>query len=134
MKFAKKKKINVNFYWKETNTEYMDLLSQCHVGVVTSNKGVTRKLGFVAKVYDYFSAGIPVVGNDIGGFTSIISEENVGALSSDDPRDLADKIIHFIDNPNLGYESGEKGINLLKGKLSVNESAKKLIEIIKKIQ
>jgi len=134
MKLVKKKKMNVDFYWKETNKEYLDLLSQCHVGVVTSDKGVTRKLGFVAKVYDYFSVGIPVVGNDIGGFTSIISEENVGTLSSNDPRDLADKILHFIENPNLGYECGEKGINLLKGKLSVNESAKKLIEIIEKIK
>ena len=132
MKLAKKMKLNVNFYWKETNKEYLDLLSQCHVGVVTSTTELTRKIGFVAKVYDYFSVGIPVVGNDIGGFTSVITEENVGALSSNDPRDLADKIIYFIDNPNLANECGQNGIKLLKGKLSINESARKLIEIIER--
>ncbi|MFX1383353.1 MAG: glycosyltransferase [Promethearchaeota archaeon] len=133
MKLAKKMKLNVNFYWKETNQEYLDLLSQCHVGVVTSTNQLTRKLGFVAKVYDYFSVGIPVVGNDIGGFTSIILEENVGKLSSNDPRDLANKIIDIIENPHLANEYGERGIKLLKGKLSVDESAKKLINIIENL-
>ncbi|MFX1385147.1 MAG: glycosyltransferase family 4 protein [Promethearchaeota archaeon] len=133
MKLAKKKKLNVNFYWKNTNIEYLDFLSECHIGVVTSTNSLTRKLGFVAKVYDYFSVGIPVVGNDIGGFTSIISDEKVGSLSSNDPRDLADKIIHLIENPDLASEYGERGINLLKGKLSIDENAKKLVKIIENL-
>lgn len=134
IKLAKKMKLNINFYWKNTNEEYLELLSQCHVGVVTSTNELTRKLGFVAKVYDYFSVGIPVVGNDIGGFTSIIEKENVGLLSSNDPLDLAEKIIYFIENPQAAYECGERGINLLKNKLNIEESTKKLINIIKEIK
>ena len=134
IKLVKKMKLTVNFYWKETIEEYFDLLSECHIGVVTSTNELTRKLGFVAKVYDYFSVGIPVVGNDIGGFTSIIPKKNVGALSSNDPRDLADKIIYFIENPDLAYECGKRGINLLKEELSVKESSRNLINCIKKIQ
>ena len=130
MKLAKKMKINVNFYWKDTDIEYLELLSQCHVGVVTSANELTRKLGFVAKIYDYFSVGIPVVGNDIGGFTKIISKEEVGLLSSNEPRDLAEKIIKFIENPELAYNCGERGIKLLKGTLSIKESSRKLIEYI----
>jgi len=126
--------LHIEFYWKENIKEFLELLSQCHVGVVTSTNELSRKLGFVAKIYDYFSVGIPVVGNDIGGFTSIISKEHVGFLSKNDPKDLADKILQFLDDPELSYEYGQRSIDLLKGKLSIDESASKLINYINLIR
>jgi len=130
IKIAKKLKIKVNFYWKKTIEEYLEFLSQCHIGVVTSTYDLTRKLGFVAKIYDYFSVGIPVVGNDIGGWTSIIAKEKVGLLSSNDPRDLAEKIIEIIENPEKANEYGKNGIRLLKEKLSIEGSTQKLLNYI----
>lgn len=132
MKLAKKMNLNIDFYWKETNKEFIELLSNCHVGVVTSSYNLTRKLGFVAKILDYFSVGIPVVGNDIGGWTSVISEEKVGILSTNDPRDMAEKIIYFIENPEIAYKYGQRAIELLKNKYSVNNSAMELIKCINK--
>ena len=134
MKLADKLELNINFYWKDTVNEFIDLLSNCHVGVVTSTYDLTRKLGFVTKIYDYFSVGIPVVANDIGGWTSIISKEKVGLLSSKNPEDLADKIIYFLDNPDISYEYGQRAINLLKNKYNSKFSAKSLLDCIKNIQ
>jgi len=134
IKLAKKLNLNINFYWRETYNEFLNLLSQCHVGVVTSSYELTRKLGFVTKIYDYFSVGIPVVGNDIGGWTSIIPQEKVGLLSSNDPEDLANKIIYFIENPDKANEYGKRGIELLKNKYSIIFSAQKLIKCIEMIQ
>ncbi|TFF90910.1 MAG: glycosyltransferase, partial [Promethearchaeota archaeon] len=91
------------------------------------------KLGFVAKIFDYFSVGIPVVGNDVGGWSSIIKEEKVGLLSNNDPKMLADRIIQFVDNPDMSYEYGKRGIKLLKGKYSVKASTEKLINTIQQI-
>ncbi|MFX1445362.1 MAG: glycosyltransferase family 4 protein [Promethearchaeota archaeon] len=134
MNLAKKKKLKINFYWKNTHQEFIELLSHCHVGVVTSTYELTRKFGFVTKIYDYFSVGIPVVGNDIGGWTKVISEEKLGILSSRDPKDLAEKIMIFIENPELGYEYGQRGIEFLKEKHNVVVSAKNIIKHIKNIQ
>ena len=133
MKLARKLNLNINFYWKETIQEYLELLSECHVGVVTSTDELSRKLGFVAKIYDYFSVGVPVVANDIGGWISIITEERVGYLSTNDPKSLADKIIKLIENPEISYEYGERGIKLLKEDLSVKSSALKLLKYIETI-
>ncbi|MFX1392818.1 MAG: glycosyltransferase [Promethearchaeota archaeon] len=134
MKLAKKMKLNIDFYWKETYEDYIDLLSQCHVGVVTSTYELTRKLGFVTKVHDYISVGIPVVGNDIGGWSSMISKEKIGLLASEDPKDLAEKILTFIENPKMAYEYGNRGINLLNTKYNVKNAAHKLISNIESIQ
>ncbi len=130
MKMANKKHLNINFYWKDTHQEFIELLSQCHVGVVTSTYELTRKFGFVTKIYDYFSVGIPVVGNDIGGWTKIIEKERLGILSTNDPKDLAEKIIFFIKNPDIGYEYGQRAINFLKKKHNVVISAQNIINHI----
>ena len=132
MNLAKKMNIidNITFYWKDTYQEFLELLSECHVGVVTSTYELTRKLGFVTKIYDYFSVGVPVVGNDIGGWTSIITDEQVGLLSTDDPKDLAEKILEFIDDPEKSHAYGKRAIELLKNRYSVKTSGNKLIERI----
>ena len=121
---------NITFYWKDTYQEFLDFLSECHVGVVTSTYDLTRKLGFVTKIYDYFSVGVPVVGNDIGGWTSIIPDEQVGQLSTNDPKDLAEKIINLIDDPEMSYAYGKRAIELLKNRHSVQTAAKTLLEKI----
>jgi glycosyltransferase involved in cell wall biosynthesis len=133
MKLAKKMNLNINFYWKKTYKEFIEMLSQCHVGIVTSTYELTRKFGFVTKIYDYFSVGIPVVGNDIGGWTKVIEKEKLGLLSSRDPKDLAEKILYFIRNPDKGYEYGKRGIEFLKTKHNVINSAKNIIDHIKTI-
>ena len=133
VKLAKKLKIKINFYWKENYKEFLDFLSTFHVGIVTSTNELTRQLGFVTKIYDYFSVGIPVVGNNIGGWTSIITEEKVGLLTENDPKDLAEKIIYFIENPEISYKYGERGIEILKNKYNIKNSAQTLIEYIESI-
>ena len=79
------------------------------------------------------SVGVPVVANDIGGWMSIISEERVGYLSTNDPKSLADKIIKLIENPEISYEYGVRGIKLLKEDLSVRSSALNLLKYIETI-
>ncbi|MFX0071817.1 MAG: glycosyltransferase [Candidatus Hermodarchaeota archaeon] len=133
MKLAKKMKLNVNFYWKDTYQEFIELLSQCHVGIVTSTYELTRRFGFVTKIYDYLSVGIPIVGNDIGGWIKIVEKEKLGLLSSKDPKDLAEKILFFINNPDMTYEYGERGIEFLKKRHNVKYSAQKIIDHIQNI-
>jgi len=133
-KLAKNMNLNINFYWKETHKEFLELLSECHLGVVTSTHDWPRRLGFVTKVCDYFSVGLPVVANYIGGWTKIISEERVGLLSTDDPKDLAEKIIKFIENPEMSYEYGSRGIELLNTKLNIKNIAKKLQDCLNNLK
>ena len=134
IKLAKKLKVKINLYWTDSYKEFLEFLSTFNVGIVTSTNELTRKLGFVTKIYDYFSVGLPVVGNDIGGWTSIITEEKVGLLSKNDPKDLAEKIIYFIENPEVSNTYGKRGIEILKTKYNIKNSAQSLIDYIKSIK
>ena len=133
MKLNKKMNLKINFYWKDSRKEFLHFLSECNVGVVTSSNSISRKIGFPSKILDYLSVGVPVVGNDIGGWTSIIEEKKVGLLSSNNPKDLAKKIIELIKNSEYNYKCGQNAINLMKNEYNIQNSVIKLLEYIKKI-
>ena len=130
MKLAEDMDLAINFYWKDTFDEYIKLLKKCHIGVVTSSEELTRSLGFVTKIYDYFALGIPVVGNDIGGWTSIIEEAKLGLLSKSEPEDLANKILELLKNPDLMYEYGKNGIKLLNTEYNIENSGQNLLKVV----
>ncbi len=130
MRKAKKMKLNVNFYWKNSYQEFIDLLSNCNVGIVTSSYELTRQLGFASKILDYLAVGLPVVGNNIGGWTEIIPHYKIGILSKNEPKDLAKNILNLLNNQDICYEFGQNGINLLKNDYNSEKIAQKLVNII----
>ena len=73
------------------------------------------------------------MGNDIGGWSKVIKKEKLGLLSSKDPKDLADKMIYFIENQNEASECGKRGIEFLKKKHNVVISAQNIIKHIQNI-
>jgi len=130
MRKAKKMKLNVNFYWKNSYQEFIDLLSNCNVGIVTSSYELTRQLGFASKILDYLAVGLPVVGNNIGGWTEIIPHYKIGILSKNEPKDLAKNILNLLNNQDICYEFGQNGINLLKNDYNSEKIAQKLVNIL----
>jgi len=133
MRKAKKMKLNINFYWKNSYQEFIDLLSNCNVGMLTSSYELTRKLGVATKILDYLAVGVPIVGNNVGGWTEIVSHYKVGILSKNNPKDLAKCIIYLLENHDICYQLGQNGINLLKNEYNSTKIAKKLITNIKLI-
>ncbi len=127
-RLAKQLGVNPEFYWFENSVEFYDFLASCHVGVVTSSDDLPRKIGPAVKLFDYLSVGLPVVANDIGGWTNIIKSEQVGLLTKCDPKSFAKGILELLDNPELSRKYGDMGLKLVKSKLSWDNSAKILFE------
>lgn len=117
-KVIKKKGLPIKFYWFDQFKDYLSFVSKSSVGIITSSNDLPRKFGPASKMLDFLSVGVPVVGNDIGSWSSIIHEENIGFLSSNDSKDLGNKIIKLLENQELSKELGMNGINLIKDKLN----------------
>lgn len=60
------------------------------------------------KMSDYLSLARPTVSNPIGDIKTLFDTYHVGLLSEWDPQDFADKIISFLDDPELAIEYGQK--------------------------
>jgi glycosyltransferase involved in cell wall biosynthesis len=118
-----------NFFWYDGYGDVNRFLASCNVGVLPSSNDLARQMGTPAKLFNYLSVGLPVVANDIGGWSEIISKEKVGLLTSDDPEEFGDTLANLMNSPEILEEYAVNGLNLVKDKYNWDESAKKLISV-----
>lgn len=131
-KLAEDLKVNPTFFWYPDEGTFYEFLSSCHIGVLPSSNDLARKMGTPVKLFDYLSAGLPVVANDVGAWTDIIREENVGIVTADDPASFASGILELAENKELLEEYIRRGLELVRDKFSWDNSAKILFNEYKK--
>jgi glycosyltransferase involved in cell wall biosynthesis len=132
-RLAKKLKLNPTFFWYPHEKDFLKFLSSCHIGVLPSSNDLPRKMGTPVKLFDYLSAGLPVVANDIGSWTNIIKEEKVGITTEDDPADFASGILELAENKKLLTEYGYRSLDLIARKYNWDKSAKTLFDTYGKL-
>jgi len=127
-KLANAFNIYPEYFYFPSPKKFYNFLSKCHIGVVTSSSDLTRLMSYPAKLYDYFSVGLPIVANDIGGWTEIIREKGVGILTDSSSGGIAKGILELLRNPDMIYEMGQKGLDLLRKELNPDRPAKVLYD------
>jgi len=122
-KCAEKIGVKPNFFWYPNKNQFLNFLKSCHIGIVTSKNHITRKFGFTMKFFDYISLGIPVVANDIGGWTKIIEQEKIGVLTDSTVESFWNGVLKLLQNPEMRYEFGKRCLNLSKTKFNIDRIA-----------
>lgn len=109
---------HVNYTWFNERHAVINFLRSAMIGILTERKDITRQLGPPLKMFDYMACGIPVVANDIGGWTSMIRTENIGILTEDSPADFARAINILAEDTELRNKFSRNAISLIKQKYS----------------
>ena len=102
------------YFYYESPNEFYDFLNTCHVGLVASSNDVARRLAYPAKIWDYMSVGLPIVANDVGGWSRFIRESEAGILTDDSPQGLANGVVSLLENPDQVYEMGQNGLDYIR--------------------
>jgi glycosyltransferase involved in cell wall biosynthesis len=98
------------------------LPSRRHQGLVMEGLGVV--------LLEAMSHGVPVIGSNIGGIPDIITDgENGYLFSTDNPEDLAPKIIRLIGEEKLISQFRLKGYETVKTRFAWEEISKKFSDI-----
>lgn len=85
------------------------IINVFNVGVLTTND-LVHKEGVSNSILEYMALRKPVVATDGGGTNEILIEKETGFIvNPGDIDQLADKIKHLIDNPDIAKRMGEKG-------------------------
>lgn len=132
MESSKNLNVSPEFFWYSDRDEFFEFLSSCHVGVLPSSIDTARRIGIPKKLFDYMSVGLPIVANDIGTWTNIIKEEQLGILTEDNLYSFAEGIQTLLQNESLALECGRRGLKLIKAKFNSKKSARILLNEYKK--
>lgn len=128
-KLAEKLGVNPVLFWYDDYGVFNRFLSGCHVGVLPSSDDTARRMGTPVKLFGYMSVGLPIVANDIGGWSSIIRQGKVGFLTSDDPREFGEAIVNLISDSKLMEEFAISGLELVRTRYNWDNSARVLLEV-----
>lgn len=122
----------IKTFWLPDENALFNFLSRCSVGILTSSNDLARKMGTPIKLFDYMSAGLPVVSNDIGGWSSLIKNERIGLLTSDNPIELGRAISSLLGDPPLMEEMSRKEAILIRNKYNWQNAVLPLYEWYRK--
>jgi glycosyltransferase involved in cell wall biosynthesis len=124
---------NVEFLGFIPNEKIPQIYSSADIFVLPSivtKSGDTEGLGVV--LLEAMASGIPVIGSDIGGITDIIEDRKTGLLvKSEDPDDLAEKILFILSNKNFRLNMSTEAMNLINQKFSWDTVTKQFVEVFK---
>lgn len=109
-------KANIRYVWFRRREEILGLLSRSKIGILTSRDDISRQIGPPLKLYDYLSCGLPIVANDVGGWSKLISNERVGILTEDNPVAYASGIDTLLEDEKLWQQMHMNALRLIRDK------------------
>ncbi|RLI13799.1 hypothetical protein DRO33_00555, partial [Candidatus Bathyarchaeota archaeon] len=81
--------LELRTYWFEEFGAMRHFLAGSYLGLITGTESRARRFGYPAKLFECMSAGLPVVTNDVGGWTEIVRRERIGLVCPSNARELA---------------------------------------------
>lgn len=111
-------------------SEVATLLAKSTVGLVTYLPAPNHIDAQPNKLFEYMSAGLPVIASNFPLWKEIIENDNCGlCVDPESPDEIADAIQFFFDNPDKAEQMGDNGIRAVNETYSWQIEERKLIDL-----
>ena len=109
--------------------EVRDLLARCIGGLVTFLPSPNHIDAQPNKMFEYMSAGVPVIGSHFPLWREIIEDNQCGlCVDPLDPRAIAEAIDYLVTNPQIAEQMGRNGQLAVNEKYNWDIEEQKLLE------
>lgn len=126
--------INVKYHGLVDRYGVNNILSQSVAGLVVLSPQCTFTHSLPVKLFEYMSAGIPVIASDFDLWKDIIHKYNCGILvDPNDPFDISKAMDFLIDNPDIARAMGANGRIAVESTFNWNSEYLKLQEFYKSL-
>gem|GEM_PF-2501860 len=123
---------NVRFLDPVPKTEVGDYLRAADIGILNSKKFKAFEGARPNKLFDYMSAGLPIVVSMPGEATRMVREASCGVEAEwENPRSIADGIRRLASDPELRSRLGASGFSYLSTYHTRESTARQLDKLLK---
>jgi glycosyltransferase involved in cell wall biosynthesis len=114
-------------YW-----DMPEIMSKAYLTTIPRYIGGFLDITIPLKLFDYMSAGRPIVATDCLVTAKFMRENEIGIITKDTPESLAEGIIKLFDDPDLAKKMGRNAISAVRSKHSWHHRAERLIQIMER--
>lgn len=125
---------NIEYLGFLDRVQVKDLLSSSVAGIVTFLPEPNHINAQPNKMFEYMSAGIPVICSNFPLWRSIIEKHNCGiCVDPEKPEEIAKAISYLCDNPDIAVRMGRNGRAAVEIEYNWEHESEKLIEAYKNL-
>ncbi len=111
---------------------YASILAKSMAGLVIFHPESNHINARPNKIFEYMSAGIPVIGSNFPLWKEILEKDECGiCVDPLQPKEIAGAINQLFDNPELAEKMGTRGRYLVREKYNWEQEKNKLLELYK---
>lgn len=124
----------VKYYGFVDRKEIKRILKFVKIGVVTLHPTINYLDSLPIKMFEYMSAGIPVVASKFPLWQNIVEKNRCGiCVDPQNPKEIAKAINYLLSNDNASKEFGKNARNLVETKYNWEKEEKKLFAIYRSL-
>ena len=124
----------VDFHGWQPRSALPDLMGEARVGLVLFHPEPNHVEAMPNKLFEYMSAGLPVIASDFPLWRSIVDDAGCGLLvDPQDPRAIAEAIDWMLEHPEEAEEMGHRGRKAVESRYNWEAESKKLIALYQRL-
>ncbi|BCD67952.1 glycosyltransferase family 4 protein [Nitratiruptor sp. YY09-18] len=124
----------VKYYGFVGREKVNEILKLVKIGIVTLHPITNYIYSQPIKMFEYMSAGIPVIASNFSLWKEIVEKGNCGiCVDPLSPKEIANAINNVLGNDKIAKNMGENGRKLVENKYNWKSEEKKLFELYIKI-
>ena len=119
----------VSFHRQVSRDQVARIYARAFAGIVTFLPAPNHVYSQPNKLFEYMSAGIPVICSHFPLWRSVIEDGGCGlVVDPEDPRAIGAAIEQLRTNPDLGRQMAERGVRLIQDRYNWEHEGRRLVE------